>query len=191
MRNKTLLVFIVALALLLSACGPAAATEAPSQATEPLATSTLAATEPPTEVASPTVSATETPAATETPEEAIPVTGGTVVRATLNPDLGPILVDGDGNALYLFTRDDQNGETSACTDEECLAEWQPLTTEGEPTAGAGAIQNLLGTITREDGTQQVTYNGWPLYLFSGGSTGGHGAEGVWFLVNPSGNAVEE
>ena len=100
-------------------------------------------------------------------------------------------MDGDGNALYIFTRDTQNGDSSACTDEVCVAEWPPLTTEDEPTAGVGAIQNLLGTITREDGSQQVTYNGWPLYLYSSGSTSGHGAEGEWFLVNPSGKAVEE
>ena len=190
MRNKTLLVCIVASALLLSACGSAAATEAPTQ-TEPLPTATLAATEPPAETASPTVSATETPAATETPEGSIPVTGGTVVKASLNPDYGPILVNEAGDALYLFTSDTRNGEASACTDEACIAEWPPLTTDGTPTAGPGAIQNLLGTITRQDGSQQVTYNGWPLYLFSGGSTGGQGAEGVWFLVNPSGNAVKD
>ena len=191
MKNKTLPVVLVALALLMSACGPAAVTEAPTQATEPPSTSTPAATEPPVETASPTVSATETLSATDTPEASIPVTGETEVRATLNDTFGPILVDGDGNALYLFTRDTQNGDASSCTDEECTAEWPPLTTEGNPAAGAGAIQNLLGTITREDGTLQVTYNGWPLYLYSGGSTGGHGEEGEWFLINPSGNAVEE
>lgn len=191
MKNKTLLVSTVMLALLMSACGPAALTEAPTQATEPLPTSTPAATEPPAENASPTVSATETLAAIETPEESIPVTGGTVVRATLNPDYGPILVNEEGDAVYLFMNDAQNGDASTCADEECVAEWPPLTTDGTPTAGAGAIQNILGTITRQDGTRQVTYNGWPLYLYSGGSTGGQGAEGVWFLVNPSGNAIQE
>jgi predicted lipoprotein with Yx(FWY)xxD motif len=197
MKHKTLSIILVVLALLMSACGPAAVTEAPAQETEPTATSAppteeeAAATE--TQEVSPTSTsaATDTPSVTETTEASIPVTGGTEVRATLNDTYGPILVDGDGNALYIFTRDTQNGDSSACTDEECITEWPPLTTEEEPTAGAGAIQNLLGTITREDGTQQVTYNGWPLYLFAGGGTSGHGAEGEWFLVNPSGRAVEE
>jgi predicted lipoprotein with Yx(FWY)xxD motif len=196
MKNNLLFVALVLTALLMSACGPAAVTEAPAQATEPTATQVppteeeAAATETQEVSATPTA-ATDTPSVTETTEASIPVTGGTEVRATLNDTYGPILVDGDGNALYIFTRDTQNGDSSACTDEECMAEWPPLTTEGEPTAGAGAIQNLLGTITREDGTQQVTYNGWPLYLYSSGSIGGHGAEGEWFLVNPSGRAVEE
>jgi predicted lipoprotein with Yx(FWY)xxD motif len=197
MRQKTLSIFLVVLALLMSACGPAAVTEAPAQENEPTTTSVLpteeaiAVTETPEVSSTPTTAATETQAVTETEEASIPVTGGAEVRASLNDTYGPILVDGDGNALYIFTRDTQNGDSSACTDEECVGEWPPLTTEGGPTAGAGAIQNLLGTIRREDGTQQVTYNGWPLYLFSGGSTSGHGEEGEWFLVNPSGRAVEE
>ena len=197
MKNKILFVVLVLTALFMSACGPAAVTEAPAQETEPTATSALpteeevTATETPEVSATSTAAATDTPSVTETSDASIPVTGGTEVRASLNDTYGPILVDGDGNALYIFTRDTQNGDSSACTDEECITEWPPLTTQGEPTAGAGAIQNLLGTITREDGTQQVTYNGWPLYLFGGGGTSGHGAEGEWFLVNPSGKAVEE
>lgn len=196
MKNNLLFVALVLTALLMSACGPAAVTEAPAQETEPTATKVppteeeAAATETQEVSATPTAAATNIPSVTETSEASIPVTGGTEVRASLNDTYGPILVDGDGNALYIFTRDTQNGDSSACTDEECITEWPPLTTEEEPTAGAGAIQNLLGTITREDGTQQVTYNGWPLYLFGGG-TSGHGAEGEWFLVNPSGKAVEE
>ena len=195
MKNKLLFVALVLTALLMSACGPAAVTEALVQETESTATQTPSmeeeAAETPEVSATPTAAATATPSVTETTEASIPITGGTEVRATLNDTYGPILVDGDGNALYIFTRDTQNGDSSSCTDEECIAEWPPLTTEGEPIAGAGAIQNLLGTITREDGTQQVTYNGWPLYLYSSGSTSGHGADGVWFLVNPSGKAVEE
>lgn len=197
MKNNLLFVVLVLTALLISACGPAAVTEVPAQETEPTAAQVLPteeeaeATETQEVSATPTAAATDTPSVTETTEASIPVTGGTEVRASLNDTYGAILVDGDGNALYTFTRDTQNGDSSACTDEECMAEWPPLTTEEEPTAGAGAIQNLLGTITREDGTQQVTYNGWPLYLFGGGGTSGHGAEGEWFLVNPSGRAVEE
>jgi predicted lipoprotein with Yx(FWY)xxD motif len=42
---------------------------------------------------------------------------------------------------------------------------------------------------------QVTYNGWPLYYFSGdsaaGSTNGQGHDNEWFLVAPSGKAIRE
>ena len=188
MKNKFLFVALVLTALLMSACGPAV-TEAPAQVTQPAATQAPPAEEEAATTEPPDVSVT--PSVTETSEASIPVTGGVEVRASLNDTYGPILVDGDGNALYIFTRDTQNGDSSSCTDEACVTEWPPLTTEGEPTAGAGAIQNLLGTITRDDGTQQITYNGWPLYLHSSSSTSGHGAEDEWFLVSPSGKAVEE
>jgi len=150
-------------------------------------------TEPPAATASPAATSTQAAEATET--AGIPVTGEeTVVKATLS-DFGPALVDNEGRALYIYMNDTQNGDSSACTDEECTSDWEPLISQGDPVAGAGAIQSLLGTITREDGTNQVTYNGWPLYYFSGdrgaGSTNGQGMESAWFLVAPSGKAIQE
>jgi predicted lipoprotein with Yx(FWY)xxD motif len=50
---------------------------------------------------------------------------------------------------------------------------------------------LLGTVTRPDGEEQVTYNGFPLYYFSGdlaaGDATGEGLNGVWFIADPAGN----
>ena len=217
MKRTVLLGAFLVLALLISACGPAAATQSPGQSsTEVPATSLPEATEPSAATASPAVAATNTgsaaeataspdvaatstgpaagtPATTETSEASVPVTGETEVRAAANLDYGPILVNGDGLPLYIFAQDTQNGDASACTDEECVTEWPPLTTEGTATAGPGAIQSLLGTITREDGTTQVTYNGWPLYLFSSDTssetTNGQGAEAGWTLVSPAGKAI--
>lgn len=186
------------LALLLVACSPAAVTGVPTQL-EPLATSVVAtatgladtanATSTPEVAASPVV--TNTQAATSTPEASVPVTGETEIRASLSDSYGPILVDGDGAAVYIFMNDTQNGDASACTDEECTTEWPPVTTSGSPVAGPGVVQSLLGTITRDDGTLQVTYNGWPLYYSASGTTNEHAAEGTWFLVLPSGKAVPE
>jgi predicted lipoprotein with Yx(FWY)xxD motif len=117
------------------------------------------------------------------------------VKATLSDQYGPILANGDGIALYIYAKDTQNSGKSACTDTECTSEWSPVTTQGAPVAGAGAIQKLLGTITRDDGTMQVTYNGWPLYLFSGdtaaGTTNGQGQDNEWHLVSPSGTAIQK
>jgi predicted lipoprotein with Yx(FWY)xxD motif len=62
-------------------------------------------------------------------------------------------------------------------------------------AGEGVDATLLGTITRDDGSTQVTYNGWPLYYFhedaAPGDTNGQGVGGVWFLVSPEGEAIEQ
>jgi predicted lipoprotein with Yx(FWY)xxD motif len=216
MKYTSLWGALALLALLITACGPAAVTGVPTQV-QPLATEIVSTVVPAATAlagatstssasnTSPTTSATQatnatpavvtTPAATGTSEASVPVTGETTVKATLSDNYGPILVDGDGVALYIYSKDTQNGTTSACTDEKCTKDWTPLTTQGAPVAGAGAIQKLLGTITREDGTMQVTYNGWPLYHFSGdsaaGSTNGQGHDGEWFLVSSSGKAIRE
>ena len=203
MKRTVLLGALLVLALLVSACGPAAATQVPAQPTQSAATSLPAATEPAeaTATASPAVAATNTGSAAGTPststtatsEASVPVTGQTVVRAASNFDYGPILVNGDGLPLYIYDHDTQNGDSSACTDETCTTNWSPLTTEGSASAGPGAIQSLLGTITREDGTTQVTYNGWPLYTDSGDTssdtTNGQGAEPGWTLIASSGKPI--
>jgi predicted lipoprotein with Yx(FWY)xxD motif len=181
---------VLIVAFLLVACGsavtPAPATTAPTtEPTEVPATESPSATEAPAATASPAATETQTAEAAST--EGIPVTGDeTIVKATVSENYGAILVDGEGRALYIFMNDTQNGDSSACTDE-CATEWEPFTSQGDPVAGAGVIQKSLGTITREDGTVQVTFNGWPLYYFSGdhgaGSTLGQGMEDLWFLIH--------
>ena len=60
----------------------------------------------------------------------------------------------------------------------------------------GAKASDIGTITRSDGTKQVTYDGHPLYYFSGdsgpGTATGQGSDGFgakWWLVSPTGSDV--
>ncbi len=105
-------------------------------------------------------------------------------------DAGAFLVDADGMALYLFTADTPG--TSTCTGA-CLEAWPALTTDGAPTAGAGVDGALLGTLTRDDGTTQVTYADLPLYRFASdmapGDTAGQGVNDVWFLVAADGTAL--
>jgi predicted lipoprotein with Yx(FWY)xxD motif len=107
---------------------------------------------------------------------------------------GEALVDGEGRTLYLFTNDTQNAGTSACTGD-CLVAWPPLLTDGDPAAGGGVDEAMLGTITLPDGTTQVTYNGWPLYYYAedtaAGDANGQGVGGVWFLVSPTGEMIEQ
>jgi predicted lipoprotein with Yx(FWY)xxD motif len=168
--------------------------------TEPPATiePTLEASEmPATEMPATEMPATEAPAATDT--AGVPVTGAATVDVSESADFGSILVDGTGMSLYVFLADTQNGGTSTCGDDDgCAAEWPPLVGDVAPVAGAGVDANLLSTITRDDGTIQVTYNGWPLYLFAGdaapGDTNGQGLDefgGLWFLVSPAGEAIQQ
>jgi predicted lipoprotein with Yx(FWY)xxD motif len=107
--------------------------------------------------------------------------------------LGKILVSSQARTLYLFLKD--SGTTSACTDA-CAAAWPPLRAKGKPTVGSGANASLVGTTTRSDGNPQVTYNGHPLYLFTGdskpGDTNGQGVNafgGGWFALSAAGDQV--
>src|SRR5687768_11180256 len=195
MKSRTLLGILLILVMALAACAPATA-DVPTTMppTEELATE-MPSEPPPTEVPA-TETATE--AATEAPAEtatgAVPVTGAATVAVSESADFGSILVDGEGMSLYLFTNDTQNAGASTCADD-CLAAWPALLSDGDPVAGEGVDAALLGTITRDDGTTQVTYNGWPLYYFhedaAAGDTNGQGVGGVWFLVSPAGEAIEQ
>lgn len=107
--------------------------------------------------------------------------------------LGTILVNSQGRTLYLFQAD--MGSKSACTGA-CAAAWPPLVSTRKPTAGHGVKQSLLGTSKRADGTEQVTYDGHPLYLFAGdtasGQTNGEGSTGFgapWYALSPAGSQI--
>ena len=120
--------------------------------------------------------------------------GAVTIDVADNPDLGKILTDADGNTVYLFEKD-ANG-MSNCSGG-CAAEWPPVTTSGSPKAGSGADDSLLGTIKRDDGSEQVTYDDHPLYTYSGdsnpGDTNGNGLElygAEWYAMTPDGSNAE-
>jgi predicted lipoprotein with Yx(FWY)xxD motif len=103
------------------------------------------------------------------------------------------LADGSGRSLYLWVPDTT---TMSMCSGACATYWPPLTTNGAPTAGPGVTATDLGTISRSDGTEQVTYAGHPLYYFAGdktaGQTNGEGSNGFgapWYLVAPSGQQI--
>lgn len=107
--------------------------------------------------------------------------------------LGTILINSQGHTLYLFKGD--TGTTSTCTGA-CATAWPPLLATGKPTVNTGAKASLTGTTRRSDGTQQVTYNGHPVYLFikdtKPGSTAGQGLSAFgaqWFALTPTGHQV--
>src|SRR5687768_5394249 len=190
MNYKLIVGALLVMALVLTACAPAP-TEVVSTS-EPTDVSTMEPTEAP--VATDTEAAATDPATAETATVSVPVTGEATVNVSESADFGPILVDGEGLSLYLFTNDTKDSGESTCTGE-CLVEWPALATDGSPVAGAGVDGTLLSTITRDDGSLQVAYNGWPLYYFhedaAAGDTNGQGLGGVWFLVSPEGETIEQ
>lgn len=104
---------------------------------------------------------------------------------------GTALVTRSDKPVYLLTSDRKGA--SRCTGK-CERRWQPLTARGKPKAGPGTEAAKLSTFKRRDGKQQVAYNGHPLYIPRGSaSTSWAGTEsngGFWYLVSPSGEAIE-
>lgn len=117
---------------------------------------------------------------------------GTVVTVR-SGSAGSYLANGSGRAVYLWTKDGK--DSSACSGA-CAGVWPPVTASGGVSASGGASAAGLGTITRSDGTKQVTYDGHALYYYSGdtaaGMVNGQGINGFgakWWLVAPSGSAI--
>lgn len=103
------------------------------------------------------------------------------------------LTDASGRTVYLWTHD-SNGR-STCSGA-CASAWPPVTTNGHPKATGKVAGGNLGTVARDDGSQQVTYSGHPLYYFAGdsgpGSTAGQGSVefgAKWWMVSAAGSAV--
>ena len=104
--------------------------------------------------------------------------------------LGEHLVDANGMTLYLFTNDDRN--VSNCSGG-CAVAWPPVLSDGTTIAAGSVNESRLGTIQRQDGGSQVTYNGKPLYRYSNdekpGDANGQDLGGVWFVVSTNGGAI--
>ncbi|MEU5265770.1 SCO0930 family lipoprotein [Amycolatopsis sp. NPDC021455] len=107
--------------------------------------------------------------------------------------LGPVLTDGAGRTLYLFTKDGRNSGKSTC-DGACARKWPPVPADGRITAAGGIDAGLLGRIRRADGSSQLTVGGWPVYTYAQdaapGEANGHGAGNTWYAVEPNGCKVD-
>ena len=136
--------------------------------------------------------ATTPPTATApAPKATAPNPTGTTLKTTSRSPLGTFLIDSNGNTLYLLTNDER--EKSTCGGD-CAEVWISLLTLYDPVAGKGVNPELLDAIGAERSAKQVTYNGWPLYLFTGddrpGDVNGQGRASVWFVVSPIGSPIK-
>jgi len=116
---------------------------------------------------------------------------GPATIGTRHTSLGTFLVSA-GHSLYLFEADGRNQST--CTGP-CAGTWPPLLTSGRPKAAGGVRAGLLGT-TGSGSAEQVTYNGHPLYTYSGDTKRGDinsqnlelfGAK--WYVVSVAGTPI--
>lgn len=106
------------------------------------------------------------------------------VQISQHSTFGAVLTDEDGRALYFFSND--NKGTSTCSGG-CLAAW-PAYHADDVSTDSKIDKSLLGEISRNDGSKQTTYKGWPLYYFAGdnapGQVNGDGSDQIWYVAKP-------
>jgi len=119
-----------------------------------------------------------------------PAQPANTVRLGSNETLGSFLVDANGRTLYYFAND--TAGKSNCTGQ-CLTLWQPFYA-ASIVVPVELNTTDFGQITTAAGTNQTTYQGWPLYYYSGdknpGDTNGQNIQNIWFVVaNPFYNVL--
>jgi predicted lipoprotein with Yx(FWY)xxD motif len=106
--------------------------------------------------------------------------------------LGRVLADSSGLTLYMFNPDRPN--VSNC-EGACLTAWPPFMLPKGKTLSdieipATLRRSKLGVAMRENGTAQVTYDGWPLYTWVRdakiGDVTGQAVGGVWWVFTEDG-----
>ena len=129
-------------------------------------------------------------------------TGASSAAVTISaknvPGVGTVLVNGQGQTLYLLTSE-KGGKITCTAANGCTQAWpETMLTSGMSgaTAGGGVQSSMLGTVKDASGNLEVTYNHWPLYTFSGdagpGVAKGQGLTsfgGTWYVLSGSGNPV--
>ncbi|WP_441224598.1 hypothetical protein [Phytohabitans sp. LJ34] len=176
---------LAGVALALQGCAPAGYNQGDDQVS--VANEAAAAAD---ETPTPAPDASEEAAEENTgdaPKKDVPIT--TKLTGKSLPRMGQAVVDQDGWILYRFDKDTANPPASNCRDK-CEKVWPPVYTEDGKPELAGIDEDKVGVITREDGTKQLTLDGWALYRYIGdkkpGQWKGQGVGSTWFVVAPDG-----
>jgi predicted lipoprotein with Yx(FWY)xxD motif len=116
----------------------------------------------------------------------MPNNSGPLSTATLNG--APGYVNSGGFTVYVFDADLAAPGQSTCNGA-CAQNWPHVATP------SGSLPAPWGSIVRQDGSSQLTYNGRPLYTFAfdtaPGQTNGDGVNafgGLWHIARPQGSA---
>jgi predicted lipoprotein with Yx(FWY)xxD motif len=99
------------------------------------------------------------------------------------------LTGANGMTLYYFGKDTVPNQT-ACTSDACKENWPAATVADPaqlPAAPAGATGTFSSFVRSDDGTNQLAYDGHPLYYFAGdkapGDTNGEGVFAIWWVAD--------
>jgi predicted lipoprotein with Yx(FWY)xxD motif len=181
----------IAAALVLPGCAPAGYNSADyGGGAEPAANAVEAdPTAEPEETPDPDATETAPAAGKETALSEDDITSeltGTKVKR-----MGKVVVDQEGWVLYRFDEDKNKPASESTCDGDCAKIWPPAYTEDGKPELQGVDAADVGTVTRSDGTKQLTLDGWPLYRYAGdkkpGQWLGQNVGSNWFVVNPDGS----
>lgn len=157
---------------------------APNPPSNPITAKNTPATVPPVTV--PPVNQPIPPVITNAPAPVNAPAPQAVLNTVNDPTLGVRLIATNGHTLYYFTKDLPN--VSVCTGT-CATNWPAYTVSpNAPLAAVTGVTGKVGTITKPDGSLQITYNRMPLYFWhldqDPSDTYGQGILGSWYVAKP-------
>jgi predicted lipoprotein with Yx(FWY)xxD motif len=108
--------------------------------------------------------------------------------------VGSVLVNKSGRTIYSVKSPSEANGNIKCTGS-CTTFWFPVT--GSASLSASGLPGKLGSVSRPDDTEQLTYNGVPLYTFKLDTAPGqdhgnnfsdsfNGTDFTWQVVTASG-----
>jgi predicted lipoprotein with Yx(FWY)xxD motif len=177
---------LVAAALAMAACAPSGYNTGNSASNNNAAPALANATGTPDASASATADASAGTSSNSGTTANVSFT--TQLNATSVPKMGNVVENQDGFVLYRFDKDTANPPKSNCSGK-CAVIWPPQLTDGT-TALSGVSADVVGTVTRADGTRQLTIHGWPVYHYIGdlkaGTWKGQGVGHTWWVIDKNG-----
>ncbi|MCK4177698.1 hypothetical protein [Aciditerrimonas ferrireducens] len=128
-----------------------------------------------------------------TPVSSATVSPSAKVAAVESAKLGHRILTVDGRAVYVHLT--TGGVTAPCTGA-CIDVWPPVDVSGVPSVQPGVHPSLVGVTAVAGGTKIMTYDGRPVYYFSGDDSptptgvGITSFGGSWYAVSVSGAPID-
>ncbi len=138
--------------------------------------------------AGPTATTAQTTSTTATPTGITATTASSVTVSVIDTPYGEALGNGQGLVFYAW-ENDRPGE-STCVAVACVEKWPPVVVESlAAVTFDGVDTSAFSTITRPDGSLQLTVGERPLYRMAidePGEANCQGADG-WWILNADGS----
>ncbi len=178
----------IAAAFVLTGCAPVGLDNASDYGAQPAANAVDV-------TATPTPGAEPADDAAEGDEAEAPELSEDEVTSELNAAkvkrMGETVQNEDGFVLYRFDGDKVKPEVVSECNDDCAKVWPPaVINKGEKPKLKGVDAESVGTVTRKDGTLQLTIDNWPVYTYIGdkkpGQWKGQNVGKKWFVITPDG-----